>query len=96
MGFRTPLVCTIATLAFAQFLPPAHAFILGALLVLLPLRMTIMPGNFPSFTGALSSATALITQNLGLSLWQCILAGAFIGPVLLWAVFLAYSKNIFK
>ena len=96
MGFKTPLICTIATLAFAQFLPPAHAFVFGALLILLPLRLTVMPGNFPSFTGALSSATALVTQNFGLSVWQCLLAGAFIGPIALWVFFWASSGKLFK
>jgi len=87
MGFRTPIICTVATLIFAQFLPAQYAFVFGAIVILLPLRLTILPGHFPSWTGALSSASALLSNSVGLALWQCLLIGAFIGPIAFWIGF---------
>ena len=85
MGFKTAVICTVATLIAIQFLPAQYAFILGAMVILLPLRLTILPGNFPSWTGALASLATIASNTLGLSILQCLLIGSIIGPISLWA-----------
>ena len=96
MAFKTSIICTVATLILAQFVAPQYAFIFGALIILFPLRLTILPGNFPSWTGALSSVVTVLSNTLGLAIWQCLLIGAFIGPIALWAGMWFLSGKILK
>lgn len=77
----------------SHFLSYQHAFIVGAFIVLFPLRMTILPGKMPSETGMVASATVLLGRMAGLSALRTFLLGWLVGPVLYGLLVLGFLFN---
>ena len=66
MVHKTAIIVAAATIISAQFLPYKYAFIIGAFLVMLPLRLTILPGNFISQTAMGTSILSLFGLYIGM------------------------------
>lgn len=66
MVHKTAVIVATATVLTAQFLPYKYAFIISAFFVMLPLRLTIMPGNLISQTAIGTSLLTLLGLHFGL------------------------------
>ncbi len=90
---KTAFVCALSTLLASQFVSYQQAFLIGAFIVLVPLRMTVLPGKIPSETGMVASASVILALVLGLNLWQAFFFGWLVGPVTCWLFFLGSFFN---
>ncbi|MFH1787010.1 MAG: hypothetical protein ABH829_05170 [archaeon] len=65
MVHKTAVIVAATTVIAAQYLPYKYALLVGAFLVMLPLRLTIMPGNLISQTAIGTSLLTLLGLHLG-------------------------------
>lgn len=90
---KTAFVCALSTLVCSQFMSYHQAFIMGAFITLFPLRMTVLPGKMPSETGMVASASVILAQMLGFSLWHAFLFGWLVGPITYWLLLFGIVFN---
>ncbi|MFC1454985.1 hypothetical protein ACFLQI_02745 [Candidatus Undinarchaeota archaeon] len=93
MVHRTAIIVATTTILAAQFLPFKYAFIIGAFLVMLPLRLTIMPGNFISQTAMGTSLLSLFGLYVGMHPFVAFLFGVTGRAILLITITSYFLKS---